>query len=72
MMNFGNMGWGMGFWWIGGLIMLVLFVWLLYILFGRNSVENRYHTETARNILSKRYARGEITKEEYNSILKDL
>ena len=72
MMNFGNMGWGMGYWWIGGLVMLALFVSLLYILFGRNSVENRYHTETARNILSKRYARGEITKEEYNSILKDI
>ena len=72
MMNFGNMGWGMGYWWIGGLVMLTLFVSLLYILFGRNPVENRYHTETARNILSKRYARGEITKEEYNSILKDI
>ena len=72
MMNFGNMGWGMGYWWIGGLVMLALFVSLLYILFGRNPVENRYHTETARNILSKRYARGEITKEEYNSILKDI
>ncbi len=72
MMNFGNMGWGMGFWWIGGLIMLALFVWVLYILFGRNSVENRYHTETVRNILSKRYVRGEITKEENNSILKDI
>ena len=72
MMNFGNMGWGMDYWWIGGLVMMVLFFWLLYILFGRNSVENRYRMETARNILSKRYARGEITKEEYNSILKDI
>ncbi len=72
MMNFGNMGWGMGFWWTGGLITLALFVWLLYIIFGRNSVENRYHTETVRNILSKGYARGEITKEEYNSTLKDI
>jgi len=52
--------------------MLALFVWLLHIIFGRNSVENRYYTETARNILSKRYVRGEITKEEYNSILKDI
>ncbi len=72
MMNFGNMGWGMGLWWIGGLIMMALFVWLLYILFSRDPVENRYYTETARNILSKRYAHGEITKEEYNSILKDI
>ncbi len=72
MMNFGNLGWGMGFWWIGGLIMMVLFVWLLYILFGRDPVENRYQKETARSILSKRYARGEITKDEYSGILKDI
>ncbi len=72
MMNFGNMGWGMSYWWIGGLVMMALFVWLLYILFGRNSVENRYHTETARDILTKRYACGEITKEEYDRILKDI
>ncbi len=72
MMNFGNMGWAMGFWWIGGLIMMGFFVWSLYILFGRDTIETRYHTETAHNILSKRYARGEITKQEYNSILKDI
>ncbi len=72
MMNFGNMGWGMGFWWIGGLIMMALFVWLLYILFGRDTAGNRYHTETASDILSKRYASGEITKVEYDHILKDI
>ena len=72
MMNFGNMGWGMGYWWIVGLVMTVLLVWLLYTLFGRNSVENQDRAETAREILKKRYARGEITKEEYDRILKDL
>ncbi len=72
MMNFGNMGWGMVFWWIGGLIMMVLFVWLLYTFFGRNSFENKQHLENARDIVRKRYARSEITKEEYNHLLKDL
>ncbi len=72
MMNFGNMGWGMGYWWIVGLVMTVLLVWLLYTIFGRNSVENQDRAETAREILKKRYARGEITKEEYDRILKDL
>ncbi len=72
MMNFGNMGWGMGYWWIGGLIMMALFVWLLYLLFDRSSAESRYHSETARDILSKRYAQGNVTKEEYDSILKDI
>jgi len=72
MMNFGNMGWAMGYWWIGGLIMMGLFVWLLYILFGRDTIETRYHTETARDILTKRYASGEITKVEFDHILKDI
>lgn len=72
MMNFGNMGLGMGYWWIGGLVMMSLFVWLLYLLFGRSSAEYGYHTETARDILTKRYAQGDVTKEEYNSILKDI
>ncbi len=72
MMNFGNIGWGMGYWWIGGLIMMALFVWLLYLLFDRSAVGNRYHSETARDILSKRYASGEITKVEYDHILKDI
>ncbi len=73
MMNFGNMtGWGMGFWWIGGLIMMALFVWFLYIMFRRPSSGDRFHHETARGILSKRYARGEISKKEYNSMLKSM
>ncbi len=73
MMNLGNMtGWGMGFWWIGGLIMMALFVWFLYILFSRTSDGNRFHNEIARGILSKRYARGEISKKEYDSMLKSM
>jgi len=73
MMHFGNMtGWGMGLWWIGGLIMMALFIWLLYLLFTRISSGNRFQHETARDILAKRFARGEITKEEYDSMLKSL
>lgn len=73
MMHFGNMtGWGMGFWWIGGLLMMALFVWFLYVLLGNRNIENRYHIETARDILSKRFARGEISKEEYNNLLNSL
>ena len=72
-MHFGNMtGWGMGFWWIGCLIMMALFIWLLYLLFTRTSSGSRFQHETARDILAKRFARGEITKEEYDSMLKSL
>jgi len=33
---------------------------------------HRHATETALDILKKRYARGEITKEEYETIKRDL
>ncbi len=73
MMHLGNMtGWGMGFWWMGGLLMMALFVWFLYLLFGRGYTGDRIQQPTARDILSKRFARGEISKEEYKTMLKDL
>jgi len=71
MMNYGNMGWGMDYWWLGGFVMMVFFAWLLYTLFRRDP-EVDFRTETARDILMKRYAAGEITKEEYDRILNDL
>ncbi len=72
-MNFGNMtGWGMGFWWMGGLVMMALFVWFLYVLFSRGYNGSRFQQQTAREILSKRFARGEISSEEYNNMLNSL
>jgi len=52
--------------------MMALFIWLLYLLFTRTSSGSRFQHETARDILAKRFARGEITKEEYDSMLKSL
>ncbi len=72
MMNFGNMGWGTGYWWMGGLLMMFFFGWLLYILLRRNPNDNRFRVETVYDILAKRYARGEINKEEYDRMLSDL
>lgn len=72
-MNFGNMsGWGMGFWWIGGAIMMAFLIWFLYSLINNADSNNRFRSDSAREILSKRYVRGEISKEEYNRILSEL
>lgn len=72
MMHLGNMaGWGMGFWWIGGLILLGFFVWLIVTALGR-SANHPYHSESPIDILKKRYARGELSKEEFDRISSDL
>ncbi len=74
MMNWGNYGWGMG----SGWIFMVLF-WALVILgivyivqavsrkAGQSGAE-----ETPLDILKKRYAKGEITKEEFERMKDDL
>jgi putative membrane protein len=70
-------GHGMG-WWIFPLVMIV--VMIIFILFmgkrgGRipwcGSGEHK-DSETPLDILKKRYAKGEISKEEFEAIKKDL
>lgn len=75
------------FWW-GGMwifptIMLVVMLVIVYLIFGRGSFRppwrdfNRYtseikDSESALEILKKRYAKGEITKEEFDKMKKDV
>ncbi len=70
-------GFGMGFGWLFGILFLFLIGW--FFLKGINSgnmnsgtsVERR-EKESALDILKKRYARGEISKDEYEQMKKDL
>ncbi len=73
MMGYGMMGFGL----IGllfNLLVLVgivgLVVWAVKSFSARNHVEAR--GESAREILQARYARGEITREQYQEMLKDI
>jgi putative membrane protein len=73
MMHWGNYG-GMGFGWIfmilfWALVILVIFFLIKYIA-GRDRTESP--KETALDILKKRYAKGEINKEEFEDKKKDL
>jgi putative membrane protein len=76
------MGMGLGFG-LFGLLFMVLFwvglialaVWLVGSLFGRNGrqvTSSGDHELNAREILDRRYARGEITREQYELMKQDL
>ena len=58
--------------WIG---LIVLAIWLIRWLFTYNqrfSVKNNLPDQSVREILDTRYARGEITREQYDLMKSDL
>jgi putative membrane protein len=67
-------GWGMGFGWIFMIafwaLVILGIVFLIRVITGGVKKEDK--TETAIDILKKRYARGEIGKEEFEEKKKDL
>jgi putative membrane protein len=70
-------GWGMHGSWRGGVIMWLLFIALIvvlvyFLLRQQNVGGSGTRSETALEILKKRYARGELSKEEYERMKKDL
>ena len=73
MMHLGNYGWGwgMGFGWLFMVIFWVLvilgIVYIIKMIAGGAKKE-----ETALDILKKRYAKGEITKEEYDRMKDEV
>jgi len=68
------MGWGgMGFGWIFWIVIVAVVIWAIIRI--ANTSQNRKSDtsgETPLDILKKRYARGEITKEQYEQMKKDL
>ena len=68
----GHMGWmgsWMVVWWIAGLAVLMLLVWIV----ARAAAGPPARTEeTPEQILKRRYARGEIDREDYERRLGDL
>jgi len=67
----------MGFWIMGGLLIfwaliIVLSVLLVKELFNSNSSRAKDNVRRANQILDERYARGEISQEQYLTMLKDI
>ena len=70
-----EMGWGgMWFGWLISILVLFLIIWLIIRLSGTN--QNRPPSAVSGDrpleILKKRYAKGEITKDQFDRIKKDL
>ncbi len=72
-MGFGMMG-GMGFFSIFFWILAIVGIILLVVWLSRKIPErqNNMIEESAMNILKKRYALGEISKEEYEEMKKEI
>jgi len=63
------------FGWMGGGFMMlfpILIIVLIFYLFEKREKHSTTGTDTPLEILKKRYAKGEITKEEFDEIKKDL
>ncbi len=74
MMTGGYYGMGGGFMWLFPLIGLGIFLYVIYMIFNRTNINNSFgsSSESALEVLKKRYARGDITKEEFEEMKKNL
>ena len=67
---------GMMGWFGGGLLMLVFWVLLiLFIIWAVRESKHDYHSQSkgkALDILNERYAKGEIDKDEFKTMKKDI
>lgn len=77
--NGGMMSWGMGLWMFLGMVLWVLLLVALILLvvwvvrqFSGVAVSPPPREDSALEILRKRYARGEISKEEFEEKKRDL
>ena len=68
MMHYPYWGMGWGMWFIPLLVLLVI-----YLLVKNNSqTKSEQGSETPLEILKKRYAKGEITKDQFDEMKKDI
>lgn len=67
-----GMGFGMGWWWLIGILLVGLVVWLALRSASNANNPPQSHSKSPLDILKERYARGEIDKAEFDEKKKDL
>lgn len=71
-----DMGWGgMWFGWIFWIVLIALIIWAVVRMSGSRpggTTSSGLERETPLDILKRRYANGEITKEQYEEMRRDL
>jgi putative membrane protein len=71
MHGFYGHGWGMGWSWILGLVVLMTIIWLVVkVAIQNNTTQSK--DKSALDILKERYAKGEISKEEFEEKKRDI
>jgi len=76
--NLGHAAYGFPFFWLGfgfrAAVLAAFIIGIVYLAryFARRGGGPSHHEESALEILQKRYARGEITKEQYEEMKRDL
>lgn len=68
----GGMFFGGGFMWIFWLLVIVVIVAAVKAMMGSNTQRDASEKDSALSILEKRYARGEIDREEYQEKRREL
>jgi putative membrane protein len=70
---FHDMGWGgMWFGWFFWLAVLVIVIWIGIKITKNSGKQNSNQIETPLDILKKRYAKGEISKEEFEQMKRGI
>ncbi len=61
--------------WFFGIVLIVFIVWVITQFINKNqqsNFSNMVEKETPMDILKKRYSKGELTKDEFEEMKKDL
>lgn len=79
-MHWGDYSWGIGFWMGLGWLFIILFwvlvilgiIYLVKLVVGVGAGKKGTDTETPLEILKRRYAKGEVTKEQFDQMKEDI